>query len=445
MNNNKEKEKEEINIPKISQEFFEENNNFNNNIDNNVNNDINNEYDNNYNSTSNRNIKEDNINYLEISSSDDFLEKSLITELKQTINQLEQQCENKVGESAVEERCRILSYSIVLVDVYKKPKANLIYPYAKLAEAYYDIKYYEQAKEHFENAIKYNSEKENNQYQTLPEDYLIKLTIKLSRCNLELKQYQTALLLAQRVLNENIKLFGENDVSNVDIYDIIYHSAKSLKKYPEAIEHLKILNNYYNQIYDEKSDKCLKTKKEIAHLYELNGQIEEAIDYYLAYFNFLEEIKSQNIKEIFDMAMKIGGLYAEIKKYKESYDFLKKIDKDYNNGYNRTDKEKYDFQNLICTLASFLKNNDIYLDELLKLEKILVESKKTKEIILGKNYLNIAHVYKLKNDYDKSIEYYMKARNCFKNETDGKLWNKINEAIKAVKKEKINQEISKIK
>ena len=96
-------------------------------------------------------------------------------------------------------------------------------------------------------------------------------------------------------------------------------------------------------------------------------------------------------------------------------------------------------------MASFLKNNDIYLDELLKLEKILVESKKTKEIILGKNYLNIAHVYKLKNDYDKSIEYYMKARNCFKNETDGKLWNKINEAIKAVKKEKINQEISKIK
>ena len=442
MNNNKE-EQEEINNQKISQEIIEENNKYNNNINNYINNSANNDIINN--NISKENINQDNINYLEISSSDDFLEKSLINEIKQTINQLEHQCENKVGESTVEERCRILSYSIVLVDVYKKPKTNLIYPYAKLAEAYYDIKYYEQAKEHFENAIKYNNDQGINEYQTLPEDYLIKLTIKLSRCDLELKQYQSALLLAQRVLSENIKIFGENDISNVEIYDIIYHSEKSLKKYPEAIAHLKILNKYYNQIYDEKSDKCIMTKKELAQLYELSGQTKEAINSYLTYFNFLEEMnKSENIKEIFEMALKIGELYAKIEEYKKPYDFLKKIDKDYNNGYNRTDKEKYVFQKLICTLAYYLKDNDIYLEELLKLDKILIESKKIKLIILGRNYLNIAHVYKLKNEFDKSIEYYTKARNCFKNESDGKLLNDINEAIKVLKKEKINHEISKI-
>ena len=172
MSNNK----EETNQPKIKEEIVEESNNLSNNQ---VENDNIKEYNNNNNinnNISNQKIKEENINELEISS-EDFLEKSLINEIKQTISQLEHQCENEMGETAVEYRCRILSYAIVLVDVYKKPKSNLIYPYTKLGEAYYDIKYYEQAREHFENAIKYNNDPENKKYQTLPEDYLIKLTI----------------------------------------------------------------------------------------------------------------------------------------------------------------------------------------------------------------------------------------------------------------------------
>lgn len=441
MNNNK----EETNQPKIKEEIVEESNNLSNNQ---VENDNIKEYNNNNNINNNnissQKIKEENINELEISS-EDFLEKSLINEIKQTISQLEHQCENEMGESAVEYRCRILSYAIVLVDVYKKPKSNLIYPYTKLGEAYYDIKYYEQAREHFENAIKYNNDPENKKYQTLPEDYLIKLTIKLSRCYLEIKEYQAALQLALRVLSENIKLFGENDISNVEIYDIIYQSEKNLEMYSDAVEHLKILNKYYNQIYDEKSDKCVMTIKEIAKLYELNKQKREAIDYYLNYFHLIEEVEIKDkIKEIFEISLKIGGLYAEIKEYQEAYEFLKKIDKDYNNGFNRTDKEKYVYQKFICTLASYLENNDIYLEELLVLEKILSESKQGRLSIIGKNFLAIAHVYKLKNEFDKSIEYYTKAAKIFKNDSDGKLIGEINEAIKAIQKEKRDNEISKI-
>ena len=282
-------------------------------------------------------------------------------------------------------------------------------------------------------------------YQTLPEDYLIKLTTKLSRCYLEIKEYQAALQLAQRVLSENIKIYGENDISNVEIYDIIYQSEKNLELYSEAIEHLKILNNFYKQIYDEKSDKYMMTNKEIAQLYELNSEIKEAIISYLKYFDLLEDIEFKDkIKEIFETALKIGGLYAKIDEYKEAYDFLKRIDKNYNNGFNRTDKEKYVFQKFICTLASYLNNNNVYLQELLFLEKILVDSKKVKLPILGRNYINIAHIYKIKKDLDKSIQYYTKALNIFKTESDGKLLNEINEAIKAIQKEKRNNEISKI-
>ena len=396
------------------------------------------------NQISNKKINPDNIDNLDISC-DDFLEKSLINEIKQTIKQLEHNCESQVGEAAVEARCRILSYAIILVDVYKKPISNLIYPHAKLGEAYYDIKYYEQAKEHFENALKYNADATNEKYQTLPEDYYLRLSIKLSRCFLETKLYDTALKLANSCLNKNKSFFGENDISNLEIYDIIYQSEKNMNKYSEAVEHLKILYDYYIKIYDEKSDKCITTLKEIALLNENLKDYKEAIEYYLKYFNLLEEIELKNkIKEIYDITLKIGGLYAEIKEFKEAYDFLKKVDKEYNNGYNKTDKEKCEFQNFLCTLAFNLKDDNIYLNELLILEKVLNQCKKIKNTILGKTYLNIGLIYKKQNDLDKSIEYYKKAMFIFKKESEGNLLLEISKIIKELEKEKRNNKINKI-
>ena len=195
--------------------------------------------------------------------------------------------------------------------------------------------------------------------------------------------------------------------------------------------------------------------KELAQLYESNSQIKEAIISYLKYFGILEEIEVKDkIKEIFETAMKIGGLYAEIKEYKEAYNFLKKIDNDYNNGFNRTDKEKYVFQKFICNLAYYLNDNENendnendkkkYLHELFCLEKILLESKKVKTSILGRTYIDIAHTYKINKDLDKSMEYYKKALKILKNEPDAKLLNEINNAITAIQKEKRNNEINKI-
>ena len=389
-------------------------------------------------------MNQENIDDLDITS-DDFLEKSLINEIKQTINQLEHHCETQIGESAVEDRCRILSYAIILVDVYKKSVSNLIYPHAKLGEAYYDIKYYEQAKEHIENAFKYNNDSNNEKYQKLPEDYFLRLAIKLSKCNLELKQYETALKIANKSLENNKNFFGENDISNVEIYDIIYQAEKNLEIIPEAIEHLKILYEFYSKIYDEKSDKCSNSLKEIASLYEIEKQYKEAIEYYFKYFNRIEEIDIKNkMKEIYDTAMKIAGLYAELKQYKGAYDFLKKIDNEYNNGYNKTDKDKCEYQNFMCTLAFNLNDDNIYLNELLKFENVLVQCKKIDSNMLGKTYLNIGDIYKKQNEFDKSIEYYKKAMSIFKKNSDGNLLIEMNKLIKEVEKEKRKYEINKI-
>ena len=437
MENNIHIEKEEYNINNIAIEESKKEEEINNI------NDINNR-----NQAPNNKINpimnKENIDDLDITS-DDFLEKSLINEIKQTINQLEHHCETQIGESAVEDRCRILSYAIILVDVYKKSVSNLIYPHAKLGEAYYDIKYYEQAKEHIENAFKYNNDSNNEKYQKLPEDYFLRLAIKLSKCNLELKQYETALKIANKSLENNKNFFGENDISNVEIYDIIYQAEKNLEIIPEAIEHLKILYEFYSKIYDEKSDKCCKALKEIASLYEIEKQYKEAIEYYFKYFNRIEEIDIKNkMKEIYDTAMKIAGLYAELKQYKEAYDFLKKIDNEYNNGYNKTDKDKCEYQNFLCTLAFNLNDDNIYLNELLKFENVLVQCKKIDSNMLGKTYLNIGDIYKKQNEFDKSIEYYKKAMSIFKKNSDGNLLIEINKLIKEVEKEKRNYEINKI-
>ena len=384
---------------------------------------------------------------LNISSSDQFLELSLINEIRQTINKLELQCENKIGESVVEDRCRILSYALILVDVYQKPKSNLIYPYAKLGEAYYDIKYYEQAKEHIENAIKYNNDMSNEKHLTLPDDYYIRLTIKLSRCYLEVQMYKTALALAERVLLENKNFVKDDDISNIELYDIVYTCEKNLNNYQNAIENLKILYNYYSKIYDENSEKCINCIKEMALLYELDKQDEEALNTYMNYFKLIEELDLVNknkIKEIYDTAIKIGELYGKLEKYKEAYDFLKKVDKDYNNGYNRTDKEKFVYQQLLCSLASYL-DNDIYLKELKDLESFLINNNKNKKTLLRNTYLKIGDIYKKQNDLDNSLIYFKKALNSANKENDPQLVQNIDKLIKEIEKEKRKIEIRAIK
>ena len=380
-------------------------------------------------------------------SSEQFLELSLINEIKQTINKLEFNCENKMGESLIEDRCRILSYALILVDVYQKPKSNLIFPYAKLGEAYYDIKYYEQAKEHIENAIKYNDDIKNEKHHTLSDDYYLRLTIKLSRCYSEIKLYKTALALAERALLQNKALFPEDDISNIELYDIIYTCEKNLNNYSNAIENLKILYNHYAKIYDENCEKCINCIKELASLYESDKKYKESLDNYLKYFKLIEESELANknkIKEIYDTAIKIGELYAKLEEYQQAYDFLINVDKNYNNGYNRTDKEKFVYQQLLCSLASFL-GDEIYLEELLNLESFLIQCNKNKKGLLRKTYLNIGHIYKKNNELDRSLSYFRKALNYANKENDVQLVQEINKLIKEIEKEKKYNEIKGIK
>ena len=377
----------------------------------------------------------------EINPSNDFLEISLINEIKQIINRLELQCQGKIGEQVVENRCRQLSYAHVLVDIYKKPISNLIDPSAKLGEAYFDIKYYEQAKEHIQNALTYNEDPSNTQNEVLTDDYYLRLTTKLSKCHLETKLYDRALKLAERSLYENQKLFGEEDISNAQIYEIMYQCEKNLGNKLKAIEYLKILFNLYEKIYSQMSEQCAFICNEIGELYKSLGKIQEAIEYYLKCYNIKEELTktSNQFEELFQISIKIGELYAEEQEYNKAYEILKKTDEEYNNGYNRTIKDRVVYQRLICSVTSFFEDNSFYLKELLNLEEILKDYKENKKT-LARTYLQIGHIYKKRKDIKKSLEYFKKAEKIFEEHNDLKLIGDVKKIIKEVSKELENME-----
>jgi tetratricopeptide (TPR) repeat protein len=372
----------------------------------------------------------------EINPTNDFLEISLINEIKQTINQIELKCQGKIGESVVEDRCRQLSYANILVDIYKKPISNLIEPSAKLGEAYYDIKYFEQAKEHIENALTYNKDPSNNGSEILSDDYLLRLTIKLSKCYLETQLYENSLKLAERALVENQKLFGEDDITNAEIYDIMYQCEKKLENYIKAIEHLNILLKLYEKIYNQNSEQCASIRNEIGDIYKLLKKNPEAIKYYNRYYNIKEELvkESNQFEELFQISIKIGELYAEEKEYKKAYEILKKTDDEYNNGVNRTIKDQVIYQRLICTITSFFEDNNCYLNELLKLEEILKDYNENKKT-LARTYLQIGHIYKKKKEVKKSLEYFTKAEQIFIEHNDIKFISDVKKIIKEIKKE----------
>ncbi len=372
----------------------------------------------------------------DISPSDDFLEKSLINEIIQTINHLELKCQEKIGESVVEDRCRQLSYAQILVEIYKKPISHLIEPSAKLGEAYFDIKYYEQAKEHIENALLYNQDPSNSRSETLSDDYLLRLSKKLSKCYLEIKQYETSLKLAENALKKNKQLFGEEDDSSAEIYEILYQCEKNLENYTQAIEYLKILYTLYEKNYNPISEKCAFVCGEIGDLYQLLKKNQEAIEYYIKLYYIKEEMvkNNNNFEELFQISIKIGELYAEEKEYNKAYELLKKTDEEYNNGFNRTIKDRVVYQRLICTMTSFFEDNSYYLKELLKLEDILRDYKENRKT-LARTYLQIGHVYKKRKDIQKSLEYFKKAKHIFEENNDIKLMADVEKIIKEVNKE----------
>lgn len=153
-------------------------------------------------------------------NSENFLEVSVVNEIIQNIEQLEAKCKGQAGEEIVDMRIRALAYSKIICNVYGKDITYLIKGYTNLAIAYLDIEYFEQAQEHLIQAFKLN-ENLNEDLSLSNKEYQIKILINLAKCYMENDKLPAGLAICQKSLKMNQTLFGEDHVSNADIFYVL--------------------------------------------------------------------------------------------------------------------------------------------------------------------------------------------------------------------------------
>ena len=362
-----------------------------------------------------------------------FLEISVISEIFQTIDQIESRCKGQIGEDIVNERIKQVAYAKILCNVYNKDITYLIKAYTQLGIAYYDINYFEQAQEHLLNAFKLNENLSDEDNLNMKE-YQIKILINLAKCYLENEKLEAALQISERSLKMNQTLFGENHISNADIYYVLAKVNTKMKNYKTAIDNLRNMFEIYEKIYGFDSEKTAKICMEMGQIYELWNNLNDAIEYYNNSYKIWEKIiTDDNYEVLFQLAMLLSELYAKVDKGEDAYEILKSTDDNYSDKIQRSIKNRVVFQRCRIKASSYVKDMDLYLQENLKLEEILNETNENQKT-LAKTCISIGYIYLEKNEKNKCLEYFQKAEKIFIVNGDNKLANDIKNRILEVQK-----------
>ena len=361
-----------------------------------------------------------------------FLEVSVISEIFQTIDQIESRCKGQVGEDIVNERIKQVAYAKILCNVYNKDITYLIKAYTQLGIAYYDINYFEQAQEHLLNAFKLNENLSDEDNLNMKE-YQIKILINLAKCYLENDKLEAALQISERSLKMNQTLFGENHISNADIYYVLAKVNTKMKKYQTAIENLRNMFEIYEKIYGFDSEKTAKICMEIGQIYDLWNKLNDAIEYYNNSYHIWEKIiTDDNYEVLFQLAILLSELYVKVDKGEDAYQILVSTDDNYSDKFQRSLKNRVVYQRCRIKASSLIKDMDLYLQENLKLEQILNEANENQKA-LAKTCINIGFIYNEKKEKEKAIEYLLKAQKIFQANGDTKLANDMKNRIEEMK------------
>ena len=372
-----------------------------------------------------------------------FLEVSVISEIFQTIDQIESRCKGQVGEDIVNERIKQVAYAKILCNVYNKDITYLIKAYTQLGIAYYDINYFEQAQEHLLNAFKLNENLSDEDNLNMKE-YQIKILINLAKCYLENDKLEAALQISERSLKMNQTLFGENHISNADIYYVLAKVNTKMKNYKTAIDNLRNMFEIYEKIYGFDSEKTAKICMEIGQIYDLWNKLNDAIEYYNNSYHIWEKIiTDDNYEVLFQLAILLSELYVKVDKGEDAYQILVSTDDNYSDKFQRSLKNRVVYQRCRIKACSLIKDMDLYLQENLKLEEMLNETNENQKT-LAKTCISIGYIYLEKNEKNKCLEYFQKAEKIFIVNGDNKLANDIKNRILEVQKkeDKVNDQES---
>ena len=344
-----------------------------------------------------------------------FLEISVIAEMLQIIEQIETNCKGKVGEDIVNERIKQVAYAKILCNIYHKDIKYLIKAYSALGIAYFDISYFEQAQEHLLNAFKLNENLTDEDNLNMKEQQ-IKILINLAKCYLENDKVNPALQISERSLKMNKAIFGDDHISNGDIYYVISKANTKLGNYKTAIENLKEMYEIYEKAEGSNSEKTAKILMEIGQVYELWEMYNDAIDNYEKSYKIWEQIISNDEYEVlFHLSIKLADLYQKNNNADKAYSLLCQTDEKYGERTNRSTKQKFIYQKNRIKYSMFLKDaKDLYLEEYLRLESILTEADENPNA-LAKTCISIAVIFLDRRDKEKCLEYYHKAARIFEN------------------------------
>lgn len=364
-------------------------------------------------------------------SGPNFLEVSIISEIVQTIEQINSNCEGKVGQDIVNERIKQVAYAKLLCNTYKKDISYLIKAHAQLGIAYYDIEYFEQAQDHLLTAFKLNDNLSDEENLSMKE-FQIKILINLSKCYLENEKYSPALQICERSLKMNQTLFGEDHISNAEIFYVISKANLKLGNNGDAVDSLNCVLTIYEQFYGPESEKVAKTLFELGNTYEQLNNVNDAIDKFnKSYTTYEKIIKDDNYEILFKIAIKLANLYSKVDGNKQAYEILCSTDEKYSEKANRPVKERFIFQKHKIKYCTILKDINLYLNEHLQLEKILNETDENRKT-LARTCISIAYAYLENGNEDKCLEYLTKAEKIFVENGDDKFANEVRQRMNEI-------------
>lgn len=311
----------------------------------------------------------------------DFLETSVINDIKKNIENLEVQVKDKKGDEEIEIRIKQLSYAKLLVNVYEKEITYLIFGHTSLGITYLNNGYFEQAQEHLLNAFKLNErlgEEEGTATSntgTSMKEFQIKILTNLARTYLELKNVTHALNISERCLKMNQTLFGEEDVSNAEIYQILARGNAQINNFKVAEGFFSKMFDLYEKTYGFDSEKCAQTCMDLAQIYELNENFSDAIEYFkFAYEIWDKVIKSNYSPEVLDKIFSVSERHSFLQhksgNNEEAYNFLKKCEVNFFKHLENKLKKKADIKRSLIKYAEAAKNVEAQFNELSDYEVI---------------------------------------------------------------------------
>ena len=218
-----------------------------------------------------------------------YIELAVVRDILQKLQDIESSSEGKVGEDIIEQKTKQLALAKILCKVYHKDQNLLIRAHCELGIAYLDMEYIEQAKDHLINAFQLNESASIEDTYSMKE-YQLKIMVHLSKCYYDEKNYSIALEICEHTLKTNQKFFGENHLSNGDLYYMLGKVLIQLEKYTEANENFEKMKRLYNEHYGEDSEKVAKVYMEIARLYEIRKKNTKARKTYRKSYEIFEKI-----------------------------------------------------------------------------------------------------------------------------------------------------------